>query len=71
MIIDGMSKAEIVESINHDILPLSDRLDETVMPKLRRLFVKSKEKQIKRWDKYRCHFNDYLAVCTVTKKNNK
>ena len=66
-----MSKAEIVESINHDILPLSDRLDETVMPKLRRLFAKSKEKQIIKWDKYRCHFNDYIAVFTLTKKNNR
>jgi len=68
MIIDGMSKAEIVESIEHDIFDLSDRLQETVIPKLRRLFAKSKEKQIKKWDKYRCHFNDYLAVFTITKK---
>ena len=35
MIIDGMSKTEIVESINHDIFTLSDRLDELVIPKLK------------------------------------
>ena len=70
MIIDGMSKAEIVESIEHDILTLSDRLDELVIPKLRRLLVKSKKKQIKKWDKYRCHFNDYLAVCVIKKNMN-
>ena len=66
-----MSKAEIVESIEHDTYDLSDRIHETVIPKLRRLLVKSKEKQIKKWDKYRCHFNDYLAVCIIQKKHNE
>ena len=70
MIIDGMSKAEIVESINHDIFTLSDRLNELVIPKLKRLLAKSKKKQILTWDKYRCHFNDYIVVFAVTKKNN-
>jgi len=68
MIIETMTKSEIISDIQKDEDLLYARLRQNYGFKLRRRLIKTRTKSITIWSKERCHFNTYIAILEATKK---